>query len=81
MDQEPVSRPHGSHQLDAHGTPLPVIVLAERILVGLFQHSDGHRHVSANQTTIDDRADRAIGIRIDERELPRSHSIRLSNKL
>jgi hypothetical protein len=81
MDQEPVSRPHGGHQLDAHGTPLPVIVLAERILVGHFQRGDGHRYVSANQTTVDDRADRAIGIRIDERELPRSHSIRLSNKL
>jgi hypothetical protein len=81
MDQEPFSRPHGSHQLDPHSAPLTVIVLAERIVVGPFQHGDGHRHVTTNQTSVNDRTDRSIGIRIDERELPRSHSIRLSNKL
>src|ERR687896_1547435 len=81
MDQKPVARPHRGHQLDAHRPPLAVIVLAERIVVGRRQHGDGHRHVTAYQTTFDDCTDRSVGIRIDERELPRSHSIRLSSRL
>jgi hypothetical protein len=42
MNQQALTRAYWRHQLDAHRTALPVIVLTDRVRIGSFD--DGYRN-------------------------------------
>lgn len=78
MDQEAVPGCYWRHELDANRPPLAMVVLAYCVGVAAVHYRDRHGHVTAHETAIDDRADSAVGIWINERKTLGGHEMSLA---